>query len=107
MKSKLFFIMLLSLAFLILSVATYASDYTKGPDSEKLKVILSDFETYAKTGMTDWQVPGMAIVIVKGDEIIYKKTFGIKEEGKTDPVTEETLFQIGSTSKAFTAALVE
>ncbi|HPZ10625.1 MAG TPA: serine hydrolase [Candidatus Eremiobacteraeota bacterium] len=106
MKSKLFFIMLLSLAFLILSVATYASDYTKGPDSEKLKVILSDFETYAKTGMTDWQVPGMAIVIVKGDEIIYKKTFGIKEEGKTDPVTEETLFQIGSTSKAFTAALV-
>jgi CubicO group peptidase (beta-lactamase class C family) len=97
--------MLLSIALLI-SSTTYASDYTKGPDSEKLKEILSDFEAYTKSGMTDWQVPGMAIAIVRGDEIIYKKTFGVKETGKTDPITEETLFQIGSTSKAFTSALV-
>jgi len=106
MKNKFFFIMLLSIAFLLISSTTYAFDYTKGPDSEKLKTILSDFEIYVKTGMADWQVPGMAIVIVRGDEVIYKKTFGVREAGKTDQVTEETLFQIGSTSKAFTAALV-
>ncbi|MEQ8222117.1 MAG: serine hydrolase [Candidatus Eremiobacterota bacterium] len=106
MKDKLFFVMLISVVFLLLSSAIYATDYTKGPDSGKLKVILSDFEAYAKSGMTDWQVPGMAIAIVRGDEIIYQKTFGVMEAGKSDPVTEETLFQIGSTSKAFTSALV-
>lgn len=36
----------------------------------------------------------------------HRKAFGVKEVGKTDPITEDTLFQIGSTSKAFTAALV-
>ncbi|MEQ8168686.1 MAG: serine hydrolase [Candidatus Eremiobacterota bacterium] len=106
MKHKLFFLMLFSIVFMLISSTIYASDYTKGPDSEKLKVILSDFEAYAKSGMTDWQVPGMAIAIVRGNEIIYKKTFGVREAGKSDAVTEDTLFQIGSTSKAFTSALV-
>lgn len=51
MKGKKFFIMLLSIAFLLIPAITCAADYTGGPDSEKLKAILSDFETYAKKGM--------------------------------------------------------
>ena len=56
--------------------------------------------------MADWRVPGMAIAIVQGDDVIYKKAFGVKEIGKPDPVTTDTVFQIGSASKAFTAALI-
>ena len=48
----------------------------------------------------------MAISIVQGDEMIYAKGFGVKKVGENDPVDEKTIFQIGSTSKAFTAALV-
>lgn len=75
------------------------------PDPDKLELVLSDFETYAITAMKDWAVPGMAIVIVRGGEIIYEKAFGVKELGKEDPVTTNTVFQIGSASKAFTSAL--
>ncbi len=52
--------------------------------------------------MTTWRLPGMAVAIVQNDRVIYAKGFGVKEIGKNDPVTENTLFQIGSTTKAFT-----
>jgi CubicO group peptidase (beta-lactamase class C family) len=76
------------------------------PDGEKLKAILKSLEQYAEKGMKDWGTPGMAMAIVRGDEIIYKKGFGVRKAGGDEPVTPDTLFQIGSTSKAFTVALV-
>ncbi|VVB69031.1 D-aminopeptidase [uncultured archaeon] len=76
------------------------------PDEAKLKEILQDFEQYAEEGMKDWQVPGMAIAIVRDNETIYQKAFGVRKVNGTDKVTNNTLFQIGSTTKAFTAALV-
>lgn len=48
----------------------------------------------------------MAIAIVKNDEVIYAKGFGVKRVGGTEPVDADTVFEIGSTSKAFTAAVV-
>jgi CubicO group peptidase (beta-lactamase class C family) len=51
-------------------------------------------------------VPGMCIAIVQDDKIIYAKGFGHKTIGGNDKVDEHTIFQIGSTSKAFTATLV-
>ncbi len=76
------------------------------PDEARLKEILQEFEGYAEKGMEDWQVPGMAIAIVKGNQTIYQKGFGVRKVNGTDAVTNNTIFQIGSTSKAFTAALV-
>src|SRR5713226_2808287 len=49
-----------------------------------------------------WQAPGAAIAVVKGDEVVYLKGFGVRELGGSKPVTPETLFAIGSTTKAFT-----
>lgn len=56
--------------------------------------------------MQAWQVPGLAIAIVKDDSVIYARGFGVRELGKPDPVDPRTVFAIGSTSKAFTAALM-
>src|SRR5262249_28033958 len=53
-----------------------------------------------------WQVPGAAVAIVRGDEVIYVKGHGGPGLGTSDPVTSETLFAIGSTTKAFTATAV-
>src|SRR5262249_1795868 len=53
-----------------------------------------------------WQVPGAAVALVRGDEGIYLKGHGLPHLGKPDPVTPETLFAIGSTTKAFTATAV-
>ncbi len=54
----------------------------------------------------DWGIPGTAVAIVQNDQITYARGFGVKEIGGADPVDEHTIFAVGSTSKAFTAAAV-
>jgi CubicO group peptidase (beta-lactamase class C family) len=54
--------------------------------------------------LKEWEVPGVAIAIVKDDKIVMAKGYGTRELGKSLPVDERTLFAIGSSSKAFTAA---
>jgi len=72
----------------------------------KKKQVLARFEGYARGAMAEWQVPGVAVAIVEGDRTIYARGFGSKKAGSPDPVDEKTVFQIGSVSKSFTAALV-
>jgi CubicO group peptidase (beta-lactamase class C family) len=57
-----------------------------------------------KATMRAWQIPGAAVAIVKNDRVIYVNGYGTKEVGGTEAVTGDTLFQIASTSKAFTTA---
>ncbi len=54
----------------------------------------------------DLHIPGFALAIVKNDQVILTKGFGVSDVEKNTPVTPETVFAIGSSSKAFTAALV-
>lgn len=56
--------------------------------------------------MTAWKIPGAAVAIVKNDRVVYVKGYGTKEVGGSDPVTPDTLFQIASTSKAFTTTAI-
>ena len=51
-------------------------------------------------------IPGMSLAIVKDGEIIFMKGFGYKDFEKKIPVTADTQFAIGSSSKAFTALSV-
>lgn len=51
-------------------------------------------------------IPGMALVIVKDDKIIYLKGLGYKDFEKKTPATPDTEFAIGSATKAFTALSV-
>jgi CubicO group peptidase (beta-lactamase class C family) len=53
-----------------------------------------------------WQVPGAALGIVRGDQVVTLRCFGVREVGKTDAVTPDTLFAIASCTKAFTATAV-
>jgi CubicO group peptidase (beta-lactamase class C family) len=47
---------------------------------------------------------GVAVAVVEGDAVTYARGFGAREVGKPEKVDADTLFQIGSTSKAFTTA---
>lgn len=58
----------------------------------------------ANRAMTEFDVPGMAIGIVKSDKVVFAGGFGVREIGKKDKVNSETLFKIASNSKAFTTA---
>tara|TARA_B100000809_G_scaffold265966_1_gene326567 strand:+ start:2875 stop:4404 length:1530 start_codon:yes stop_codon:yes gene_type:complete len=52
----------------------------------------------------DWNIPGMAVAIIKNDKVIYANGFGVRELGKSAKVDEKTLFAVGSTTKAMTVA---
>jgi CubicO group peptidase (beta-lactamase class C family) len=64
------------------------------------------FDEYVNKAIKDWEVPGLAIAIIKNDRIVFAKGYGARELGKPAPVDEHTLFAIGSSSKAFTAASI-
>lgn len=53
-----------------------------------------------------WEVPGCAVAAVRGGEVVLNQGFGVRDVEKDLPVTTDTLFAIGSTTKAFTAAAV-
>jgi CubicO group peptidase (beta-lactamase class C family) len=51
-------------------------------------------------------VPGMAVCVVKGDEVVLLRGFGIADVEKKTPVTVDTVFPIGSSSKPLTSTLI-
>jgi CubicO group peptidase (beta-lactamase class C family) len=77
--------------------------------AQKSKVAAPKFaqlDAYVTATMKEWKVPGLALAIVKDDSIVYAKGYGTRTVGKSEPVDANTIFAIGSASKAFTAALV-
>jgi CubicO group peptidase (beta-lactamase class C family)/pimeloyl-ACP methyl ester carboxylesterase len=52
------------------------------------------------------QVPGAAVAVVQNGKVVYSKGFGVRELGKSDPVTPETLMMIGSTGKSMTTLMM-
>jgi CubicO group peptidase (beta-lactamase class C family) len=66
----------------------------------------SSLDASINSSMKEWKVPGAAVAIVKDQSVVYMKGFGVREMGKSDPVTPDTLFDIGSCTKAFTSAAI-
>lgn len=56
--------------------------------------------------MKQWKVPGAAVAIVHSRSAVYVKGFGVRNVRTRKPVDADTLFDIGSCTKAFTAAAV-
>lgn len=67
------------------------------------RFITDSLDGYVNRAMRDWQIPGVALAVVKEGRVVLTKTYGVRETGKPDRVDENTLFMIGSNSKAFTA----
>lgn len=61
-------------------------------------------EAAVARGMKAFDVPGAAIGIVVGDRLVYARGFGVRSRVTNAPVNSGTVFQIGSTTKAFLAA---
>ena len=63
---------------------------------------LAGFDEFVSAALQAWNVPGLAIAVVKDGEVAYMKGFGQRDVEQKLPVTPKTLFAIGSCSKAFT-----
>jgi CubicO group peptidase (beta-lactamase class C family) len=63
-----------------------------------------DLDAYVASSMKTFDVPGMAVAIVKDGKILVAKGYGVRKMGDPTPVDEFTMFGIGSNTKAFTTA---
>ena len=98
MKSKKVFFGLL--VFLCLShVFTFAQTINVAQK-------LGDFDPIVNQILKDWNVPGCGVGIVVKDKLVFAKGYGYRNVEKKLPVTPNTLFQIASNSKLFTATAV-
>ncbi|MEQ8627310.1 serine hydrolase [Ekhidna sp.] len=74
--------------------------------SGQAQVDVKVIDKYIEKARKDWNVPGMAVAIVKDGEVVLSKGYGVKEIGGKDKVDDNTLFAIASNSKAFVASCI-
>lgn len=92
------YIVICSVAFFVflLSVASIAQEAVQTNP-------LHDFPEFVENLLAIWQIPGMAIGVIRDGEIIYMEGFGYRDLENELPVTTKTVFGIGSISKSFTS----
>ena len=64
----------------------------------------ADLDDFVARSMKTFEVPGMAVAIVKDGKAVFSKGYGVRKLGEPARVDADTLFGIGSNTKAFTAA---
>ncbi len=95
MKKMFFLLALLSMQY------SYAQKKMAKPTDP-----LAGIDTLLERIMKDRKAAGFAVAVVKKDKIIYAKGFGYRDYEQKLPVTTNTLFAIGSCTKAFTSTLL-
>ena len=63
-------------------------------------------DVVVRKALLSWQVPGTAVVIVRDGKILHQAGYGVTSVDAPDPVTADTIFPLGSCTKAVTAALL-
>ncbi|KRG69183.1 beta-lactamase [Pseudoxanthomonas dokdonensis] len=69
-----------------------------------LPASLQDLDGYVEAVRKQFDVPGIAVAIVKDGQVVLERGYGVRELGKPAKVDQDTLFAIASNTKAFTAA---
>ncbi|MDQ2821231.1 MAG: serine hydrolase [Pseudomonadota bacterium] len=82
--------MTVTVVFAFCSAGAFAQDYNLDADVTRV--------------MKTFDVPGIAIAIVKDGKVVATRGFGVRKLGQPAPVDSKTLFEVASNSKAFTAA---
>ncbi|MBP7556504.1 MAG: serine hydrolase [Chitinophagaceae bacterium] len=90
------------LAAFLLTNAIHAQKARQTPADKRL----IGLDTALSKLLKDWHAAGFAVAVVEKDKIVYSKGFGYRDYEKKLPVTANTLFAIGSCTKAFTASLL-
>jgi len=67
---------------------------------------IQTFDQYVAKVQKQWGIPGMSVVVVKDNKVLFSKGYGVRELGKPEPVDTQTLFACASTTKAMTVALM-
>jgi CubicO group peptidase (beta-lactamase class C family) len=90
----------LAVCFIVTFILLSAAGAARAQD----KADFSSLDQYINSSMKDWKVPGASVAIVRDGAVVYMKGFGVRDIRTNQPVTTDTLFDIGSCTKAFTSA---
>lgn len=85
----------------LLSLSVVVSPEVAG---QRTRDPLAGLDAYVTRVMSDWGVPGASVAIVRGDSVLVARGYGVRKLGEAARVDAETIFPIGSNSKAFTSA---
>ncbi|MDZ7778451.1 MAG: serine hydrolase domain-containing protein [Gemmatimonadota bacterium] len=96
--------------------AALEGDFTQGSqtfpfaleraEAVDLTAALDGLDAWMAEHMDAWNVPGLGLAVVKDGEVAHLAGYGLRDVEDSLPVTEETLFAIGSSTKAFTTSLL-
>lgn len=67
---------------------------------------ITDYANYIEEQVNQNAIPGLALALIQGDEIVLARGYGLRDVENNKPVTPDTLFHIGSTHKSMTAMLI-
>lgn len=97
---------LLIIVVSLLLFGLIGSVHSQGAKPGKLsEELLAGYESTFQKEMIRFNVPGAAVAVVQGGEIVYAEGFGVRNVETGEPVTPETVFRVGSTTKSMTAML--
>ncbi|HWL39784.1 MAG TPA: serine hydrolase [Gemmatimonadaceae bacterium] len=66
----------------------------------------ADLDRYVEKVLEDWKIPGLAIAVVRNDSTLVAKGYGVRKLGEPARVDENTVFDIASLAKSFTATAI-
>lgn len=104
MKHFIALVLSLTLSIAVVPVALVAQQPTTATATDYTSA-LAAIEKSLDEKRKELGIPGMSLAIVKDDKVIYLKGLGVKDFERNIPVTPDTRFAIGSSTKAFTAML--
>jgi len=84
-----------------LVIGTLSALGASGPQDKTAAAVDEVFADYTKAGS-----PGCAVAVYRDGRISYSKGYGLANIEEDVPITPQTVFDIGSTSKQFTAASI-
>jgi len=64
---------------------------------------LENLDAYIEAEMEKWHVAGLSVAVIHAGDVIYSKGFGVRDVDNQQAITPETIFAIGSCTKAFTS----
>ena len=95
----------LAAAILVAFSAAHVHAQTQAPAIAAIAPAAAyDLEQDVNRTMKAFDVPGIAIAVVKDGKVVAARGFGVRKLGEPAKVDGKTLFEIASNSKAFTAA---
>ncbi|MFZ5987761.1 MAG: cyclic peptide export ABC transporter [Bacillota bacterium] len=105
-KTRKIIVSIVAAVYIILTIVCQAGAGVEPSDSsikEDNEAKILKIEKFIKSQMKKAKIPGMSVVVMKDGKILLQKGYGFADINTKRPVTADTLFELGSTSKAFTA----